>query len=155
MSNFRSTLIFFGILFFVLSYSSTFADEPGTKIKSSKWVSLVKSDLIAVDYRYEECKLSSQGTNQELVYLHIKNRTKKSLHISYDLLKYYNGKCLNCDGRKEGTSYSIDIKSGQSLEGSCETNTNNALCIFSKMLNVPAVSILTNFEFTNLKVEIK
>lgn len=155
MKMFKNYLFFTSITLLMFVSTFTLADGPKAKAKSAKWASLTKTNLLAVDYRYEECKLPSQGTDQEIVYLHLKNLTNQSISVSYNLLKYYNGKCLNCDGREEGTAYTFELKPKATLQGSCGQNTQNGLCIFSKMLNVEAESVLTNFEITNLKVEVK
>lgn len=146
------TRTLFLVLFIVSSIS---VSAGGVKLKNGNWNRLSVNSLAIVNYKYVNCDLPSQGTHQEMVYLQFKNLSKKTIVISYDLLKFYNNKCVNCEENAEGKHFVIELAPGQSLEGACDSKNNQGIKIFSKMLDFEASSVLTDFEISNFNVKIK
>lgn len=133
--------------------SISLAENP--KLKTVKWTKIGVNSLALVNYKYMNCYLPSQGTNQEMVYLQLKNLTKKTIVVTYDLLKYYNGECQNCNSQEDTKSFTFEIAPGALLEGSCDPTNSPGLKIFSRMIDFETSQTLSDFEIENFKVSIK
>lgn len=152
-------LLIFGMIFISAIYGQntsikTLLPEtlPSTKVKSTVWQLLESNEFIDINYKYEECKIPSQGTHNENVYLQIKNKTGNAISVEWNTEYWYNDKCYGCETSNIENHKSIYLAPNTILEGVCTKDVNPALVIFSKMLNIETNSVLTNFNLRDIKI---
>jgi len=124
------------------------------KVKN-EWKLLIEKNGVQVYYIYEDCHDIINGIHQENAVLKFVNTSDKNLTMDWDLKKWYNGSCANCDKNDAEHHFSIQLNGGETIKGSCETrNTKRELVIFSKFLNMENKSVLTKFELQNIVVKL-
>lgn len=151
-------LLLIGIIFISNVYAQNTAVIPSTtsetKVKSAVWQLLASNEFIDINYKYGECKLPSQGTHDEFVYLQIKNKTNKELKIEWNTEYWYNEKCYGCEDGNTENHKTIHLIPNTTIEGICAEDVNPALVILSKMLNIKISTELTNFNLRDIKTTI-
>ncbi len=125
------------------------------KVKSADWQLLTTLENIGISYKYAECHDDMNGIHREDVFLKLTNAINVPVLVEYDLVLWYNGKCINCDATSPELHYTINLNAQGEKEGSCADNSD-AMRFLSTMINTPgATSKLTNFGIRNLKVSSK
>jgi hypothetical protein len=95
----------------------------------------------------------SEGINQEMVLLKFVNTTDQKLKIDWYDVRWYGGKCSNCDNYKDPEHHhSITLEPGESIEGKCSFDSPRALSVFKRFLNHEDVEALTKFELRDFNV---
>jgi hypothetical protein len=130
----------------------SFTPSGGPKERSASWQTLHQTSEVEIRYRYEECKLTTNGTHNEIVYLQVRNRTNSTIHVEWNSELWYNGKCSGCEPGDTENSKSILLKPGEIKEGSCSAFCPSELRIFSKMLGSGSKSALTDFNLKDITV---
>ena len=118
--------------------------------QENNWKNYFKSEEVRIDYRYQDCISSANGTAKQYVLFKINNETDQPLELTYQRVMWYNDKCLGCDN---GTEYTVvlELAPDEQVTGTCE-DKNKALKIFSKMLNREA-SELDKFELRSINAK--
>ncbi len=122
------------------------------KTKSKNWTLLLNNEYVIVNYKYEECNLLSEGSYNENVYLQIVNKTSKEIKAQWNTEYWYNGKCNGCEIGNNENFKTVLLSPNQIVEGECSKECNQALMIFSEMLNFEIKSKLTNFNIRDLQI---
>lgn len=147
----RSILnICFAFVSFLFITNSTAAQTEIVDTNNPEWLSYFQNDSIEIDYYYSNCNLASEGMFKEEVYLKFTNLTTQSVTISWDLVLKYGTKCFNCNLDNSEMHHSLTLNPQSSIEGSCNSVSDNALKIFSKYLDLENKLVLTEFEIKNL-----
>lgn len=149
---FYSTLL--SIFFFTSIMKAQIVNAPNSstaikKVKSDKWQLLFSNETVEVSYKYGECKLPSENSHNEYVYLQIKNKTNQMIICDWSAENWYSGICNGCTLGNTENYRSVVLKPNETLEGNCSKECNKSLMIFSEMLNYEIKSKLTNFNVTD------
>lgn len=146
----RFSLQLYTLCIVAILFCSSFTDGE-QKIKSASWQILQTTDQIDIRYRYAECKLPSNGSYNENVYLQVVNKTNKPLTVEWDTEHWYDGKCIGCGYNTENHK-TIQLRPLETKEGTCAENSESSLRILSRMLTPGSTSTLTDFNLKNIKV---
>lgn len=115
--------------------------------QKNDWKEYFSNKDISVYFKYSECHYPDKGLHQENVLLRLVNSTERDVKVSYKLSKVYNGKEVTGDT----SDFKFTIPAYYAMESSCD-DLKPGLNIFSKILDLPAKSILNSFELKNLTI---
>jgi hypothetical protein len=141
------TILNFVVIFLLANLNLNAQDSA----KPLDWKSYYKDNKIEISYKYADCKLPSRGSNRENVYLKIANKTSDKIAVRWNTEYWYNEKCANCIS-KEGMAKVLLLEAQEAKEGTCSEACAPELKIFSKMLDLPNQSILTDFKMKDITV---
>lgn len=147
----NSLLKFCSISLGLILLNCSFVIQEGNKIKSNTWQPLNSNEFVEIKYKYQECNLPSNGTNNENVYLQIKNKTGQKIQLEWNTEYWYNGKCNGCEAGNTENHKIIILNPNETIEGSCSEKCDQSLMIFSTMLNFEIKSKLTDFNLRDIK----
>jgi len=126
--------------------------QQNTLVKSNNWTPKVNNTEVEISYKLADCNFVMEGFHNEYMLVKYKNKTNQNLRLEWKFDYYYNGNCANCNNTNGEDIYTIELKPGETIEGKCEWPTKRNTMVFSKFLNRNSNAVLTNFEFTNLKI---
>lgn len=119
--------------------------------RSGNWEFLYEMDGVNFYYNVIECHDEANDYHREYIHLKLENTNDYDVVAEWDVIMYYNGKCLNC-GEKLSQEHHrvVTVSANSSVEGQCMDFGNKTLRIFSKLLNYnDPTSTLTKFELIN------
>ncbi len=149
-------IVFFTALMTLL-ISSPFLSKSFGQIESWKnrnWQPLASGEGIEYYYKYDECDDAKTGDKIEEIIIKVTNTTNKNLQISWDLEKWYNETCFGCKESDTDNHFTITLKAGESVNGSCETRVSRKdLVIFSMYLNRENPTVFTKCNIKNITVK--
>lgn len=145
----RSKLIFSISILLMIVSSDLFSQE---KSRPATWKTYYENAQVRIEFHYEECKLPSEGTHKEMVYLKVINKTSDIVQVSWEKNLWYGDKCYGCEGDNSEFYVTMLLKPSESREGNCDKMCPNELKIFSKMLNHENLRVLNGFELKDVKV---
>jgi hypothetical protein len=118
------------------------------------WVLVQEANGVSQFIRYSNCNSPEHGFIGEYVQMKLVNNSDAAKTISWDLLLWYNGECINCDHVSDEYHRSMIIPASGIIESGCDHNKNPFLNIYSKSLNpAPDEWELTHFEIRNYTVK--
>lgn len=118
------------------------------------WTLLINNSGIQVFYKYADCNDVKNGLFQEMVYLKVVNTTNLNVILDWDLKRWLNDDCVNCNTNEKEHHFSIKLNSGETKSGNCENRgILRELVIFSKFLNMENKQKLTKFSLDNFTVK--
>ncbi|PKP03056.1 MAG: hypothetical protein CVU11_09785 [Bacteroidetes bacterium HGW-Bacteroidetes-6] len=131
-------------------YSQTYAQDVEFK-RSGNWEFLYEMDGVNFYYNVVECHDEANSYHREYIHLKLENTNDYDVVAEWDVIMYYNGKCLNCDEKLTQEHHrSVTVPANSSVEGECMTFGDKTLRIFSRLLNYnDPTSTLTKFELIN------
>jgi hypothetical protein len=137
---------YFALLTFVVlcGYFSAQAQNSGS------WQLYANQGDVSIFYKYDDCKIPSQGFNQSWVYIKIENKSKEKKNITWQYELFYDGLCRTCG--KDEYKVSFDLNPGEIKEGTCALGRSEMLNIFVKHLDIRNVEVLTDFKLSNIIV---
>lgn len=130
------------VLFF--AFSNAFAQN---------WQSHYSQNDIEISTREEMCEKKAEGIKKNYLFLKVENTGSQALSIDYQIQKWYDGKCINCEAsNQENGTYSIELKANETAVGSCENYRNRSLAVFSSMPNHENVRKLTQVKIIPISI---
>ena len=151
----KKSLILFVLIAIISNFG--FSGNPSVNnqaIKPKTWTLLMEKNGIQVFYKYADCNDLKNGVFQEMAYLKLVNTTNLNVSIEWDLKRWYDDKCVNCDSNNPEHHLSFKLNAGETKSGSCENRFEvRELSIFSKFLNMENKSVLTKFSLDNFVVK--
>ncbi|NLL27206.1 MAG: hypothetical protein GX259_00245 [Bacteroidales bacterium] len=152
MKNIYKIFLLFAMIF-LMSFSNVYSQKVNFK-RTEKWQTINKVDGVSFYYKVAACTDSLNGLSNEMVLLKLENKKNIAVKVEWNLFKYYNGKCINCDTEKNSENYSfITLQPNSAKEGACFDYGVKNLSFLSKMLNFSSnTSELTDFELKNIAV---
>ncbi len=130
-----ATLIFLGsIITSNVNAQSFFNLENTTKTSTA----LIDNDQLSISYLFGECNNPSLGTNKEMAYLTVTNKTDQPISLSWKYELKYGEKCFNCDGHNSELNISITVPANSTISSNCDRSINE-LQIFSRFVVVSSV----------------
>lgn len=145
----------FFLLFTLLFTIGSFAQNLSVSvadIKLSDWSNLLKNDQVEIAYKMLDCNKPMDGLYAEYAILSLKNKTAKTLIISWQNEVYYNNKCASCGNESEYT-YQLTLKPNETIIPNCDLSAGQGLKVFSKWTQTNNVRTLTQINITNLSVK--
>lgn len=126
----------------------------GEKLKlTNSWSPLLQLPNLGIEYKLADCNDQTNGINNEYVALQFINPSKIKIIIEWDMVLWYNNKCINCNADIQEMHRTLTLDPGATLLGDCTNRRNQSLNIFSRSKNAPnAKNKLTFFEVKNLKI---
>lgn len=118
------------------------------------WELYKEVDEIKIYTKISDCELK-KGFDERRILLKIENTSNVDKTIEWDILLWYNDKCLTCNVTSGEYHRNIHVKSNSSLEGECSIITNFDLVIFVEFIDEQYKGnkqVLTRFELNNLIV---
>lgn len=110
------------------------------------------NDDVEIYIKPTDCINKKQGTAKQYLFIEVLNKTSHELKISFEKELWYNNFCSTCNSNSIENSINLTIKENTTVVGSCELN-NKQLSIFSKMLDLDNVRVLTKYELKNITIE--
>jgi hypothetical protein len=108
---------------------------------------------VKVTYTIQHCDFNN-GYDQDWVIFRYENHNRHNVVIVWDAELYYNKKCKTCDKNSDEYHYTLELKAGEVLEGSCSETPDTRLIVFSRFNdpNAQDKTRLTDYHFGNLKI---
>lgn len=123
------------------------------KVKSNNWQSLIKNELVTINYVYADCHDIVNGIHHENVYLQVINLSPTKVKITWNEQLWYNDKCYGCGDDPDGEfKKTLILDSKETKTGLCSKSSLKELRIFSKMLDFNTKEVLSNFNISNLNI---
>ncbi len=145
------------IVLLVLISNLGFSGNPtvnNQSIKPKAWTLLMEKSGIQVFYKYADCNDEKNGIFQEMAYLKFVNTTNMNVALDWDLKRWLDDKCVNCDSNNPEHHFSFKLNAGETKSGTCENRSDfRELSIFSKFLNMQNRTTLTKFSLENFIVK--
>ena len=136
----------------LLLYLFIFGQSAYGKEDGSEWTSYYSNESFVISTTENSCTNPSKGIDKEYLFLKITNTSDASVKLTYKIEKWYDGICSNCDDSAENAPYTIELKKGESISGSCENYRDRKLAIFSKMNGNINARSLTSFKIIPLEI---
>jgi hypothetical protein len=139
------------LIVFIGSFSSqSYAQDVEFK-RSGNWEFLYEMDGVNFYYNVVECHDEANGYHREYVHFKLENTNDYDVAVEWDIIMYYNGKCLNCGDKQTIEHHRVaTVSANTSTEGQCMDFGNKTLRVFSRLLNYnDPTSTLTKFELIN------
>lgn len=150
----KSVLI---IVLLALISNLGFSGNPSVNNQTQKpktWTLLFEKSGIQVFYKYADCNDVKNGIFQEMAYLKLVNTTNLNVTLDWDLKRWLNDKCVNCESNNPEHHFSFKLNAGETKSGSCENRFEfRELSVFSKFLNMDNKATLTKFSLENFIVK--
>jgi hypothetical protein len=144
-----SVLIKLMLVFLLSGFGFSVHAQTNPLKKTETWESIYSDNQIEIFQKYERCNIPSNGTNEEVVYLRIVNKTSAVIDVSWKLEMYYDGVCHGCTGQEYMKT--VQLSPNGTISGTCSESSLKELRIFSKMVSFKTRE-LTGFELKNVHV---
>ena len=137
----------FLLVFASLSYaSSSFSQQTSNPSEQV----LFESDLASIYTKYVECVDEANGISKAYLLINAQNKSNSPISVSFKKEIWFDGNCVSCDSESDEYRINIQLASGETKTGSCETS--DGMRIFVRMLNLENVRQLSHFELENIEV---
>lgn len=113
------------------------------------WASFYNDNIVAIEYRYDDCHRVDDGIHKQNIHLKFTNLTQGKVSVNYQKSTSYNNKPAAQPGAEN--TFTVSLKPGEVLEGSCGLK-DKRLYIFVKMLDGTSQSVLSAFDLVNITV---
>lgn len=117
------------------------------------WKDYYKDSQLAILSTTTNCVLPSEGIYEENVYLSLSNLSSKTITVSYDVEKVYNGKCYNCAANSPEFHYTFQLKPYQTIKGTCALEKIPQLQILSRFTKLDNPLRLDGFKLKNISIQ--
>jgi hypothetical protein len=150
------TIIAIISLFATISFSQNsnsidlaFLDLKQKVERNTEWQVYSQTDQLIIEYKFENCN-PRIGYDKESVILRFTNRNKFDIELNWHMLLFYDGVCKTCEFPEE-YDFTLNLTSFETIEGSCDLNSDYKTKIFSKFndVNYTKGAVLTGFQFAN------
>lgn len=135
------------LIFSIIMYGNAFsqqADELKTLYYSDNGVEIF--------IKPTDCINSSQGTAKQYLFLEIVNNNSNEITISFKKELWYNNVCNTCGANTNENESSVIVLKNSRISGGCEVE-DKQLSLFSRMLDLDNVRVLTKYELKNITIE--
>ena len=137
----------FLLVFASLSYASSGFSQEGSNATEQV---LFESELASIYTEYVECIDEANGISKAYLLINAKNKSNSPIAVSFKKDLWFDGNCVSCDSESAEYRINIQLASGETKTGSCETS--DGMRIFVRMLNLEHVRQLSHFELENIEV---
>ena len=116
-------------------------------LSAQNWNKHYSENGIEISSQEDLCVKKSEGIEKNYLFLKIKNTNSEAVKLTYQIQKWYDGKCINCgQNNLENGFYTLELNPGETKTGTCEDYRDRKLAVFSSMPNQSQVRKLTQVQ---------
>ncbi len=134
----------------IFSFSISFAQSVEISNLSTEWEEITSVDGISISAKIADCDFNI-GYDEQRVLLQIKNSNSSNKIVQFDVNRYSNDQCLNCNSNGENHRI-VRVQANQTISAECAREEYIEMQVYVKFVSRETPDALNKIELQNIIV---